>query len=388
MGDLAVTVRLHGAVVEDRVVPVRRMVRLGENRKAKVSFPGADVTVVRVGQSLAVRGHILEEGDEIAISLGALDVRFAHTVKTSTPSEWGSRIDVRFLAAALVVTAVGTWIDAAEPWMDHQGHLARPRVIQTILEAMRGRPAEPVKAAVSPATEDAARAVEAPRVAEGPVHRSDDLLTGTGYYAWYRNAVLSDPYIEEGFSQVALDRTDAGARRRLARDAYNHEDWDSAARLYGTLSDADPEDRCIKLHLAWAERRRGRHEVEAALYREILALVPNDVLAQSGLAVALARLGRMDEASVWVDGLQVLAPMDPTTDLAIALVAAIQGHDDDAIAALDRALAGRAQLSEELRLEMRRDLALDPALSSLRKTRRLGTLLHKHLGAAAPRPVR
>ena len=37
-------------------------------------------------------------------------------------------------------------------------------------------------------------------------------------------------------------------------------------------------------------------------------------------------------------------------------------------------------------VELRRDLAIDPMLSSLRKDRRMIAILRKHLGAGAPRP--
>lgn len=391
MGNLAVNVSLHGIVVEDRVVPVRRMVRIGEGPDSRVSFPGADVSVVRVGKSLALRGRVLEEGEEMRISLGPVDVRLTHTFRGATPSEWTGMIDRRFLAAAAVVTAAGTWIDSAEMWMERTGAAdSGPAIVQTMIESMKGRssPTE-VKAAVSPPTDvHVPSTPPALKIGEGPRHSSDDLQSGTRYYAWYRSAVLSDPYIDEAFSLVAHDRTNAAARRRLAREAYNAEDWDTAAWHYRWLVQQHPEDRLVKLHLAWAERRRGRHKAEIGLYREILDGHPDHVLAQAGLAAALARMGRMDEATLLVDNLQVLAPMDPYTDMTIAMVEAIQGHDTEALTALERVLTGRRQLSEEMRLEMRRDLALDPVFASLRKHRKLRVLLAKHLGAGAPRPMR
>jgi hypothetical protein len=68
------------------------------------------------------------------------------------------------------------------------------------------------------------------------------------------------------------------------------------------------------------------------------------------------------------------------------MIAAVQGHDDEALQALDKTLDARAQLSDELQVEIRRDLAIDPMLSSLRKDRRMSAILRKHLGAGAPRP--
>ncbi len=389
MGDLGVSVLVHGNVVEDRVVPVRRMVRLGESDDAVVSFPGADLAVVRVGQSLALRGRALEEGEEMCLSLGPVEVRLLHTVRGGAfPLEWGAFLDKRFLAAAIVATVSGTWFDTAQSWVEQHGPALGSSVVDTFLDTMEGRGALEAKAVVAPearGSDDANRAPDESRIAEGPRHESDDRLTGTGYYAWYRGAVMADP--AHG-SWATLDRTDVAARRRLARVAYDRDDWDAAAWHYRWLVEHVPDDRTAKLHLAWAERRRGHHDVEVALYKQILAADPNDALAEAGLALALARLGRMGEAKEMVDDLQVVAPMDPYTDVTMAMVAAVQGHDEDALAALDKALGARVQLSDELQVELRRDLALDPVLSSLRKDRRMSAILRKHLGAGAPRPVR
>jgi hypothetical protein len=389
VGDLGVSVLMHGSVVEDRVIPVRQMVRLGESDDAVVSFPGADLAVVRVGRALALRGRVLEEGEEMCMSLGPVEVRLLHTVRGGAfPLEWGFFVDKRFLAAAIVATVSGTWLDTAESWVEDHGRALGSSVVDTFLDTMHGRGGLEAKAVVAPdsrPSDEAARPSEESRISEGPRHESDDRLTGTGYYAWYRAAVMADT--AHG-SWVPLDRTDVAARRRLARAAYDRDDWDAAAWHYRWLVEHVSDDRTAKLHLAWAERRRGQHDVEVALYKEILAAEPNDVLADAGLALALARLGRMGEAKEMVDNLQVAAPMDPYTDLTMAMVAAVQGHDEEALAELDKALDGRAQLSDELQVELRRDLAIDPVLSSLRKDRRMSAILRKHLGAGAPRPVR
>jgi hypothetical protein len=386
VGDLGVSVLVHGNVVEDRVVPVRRMVRLGESDDAVVSFPGADLAVVRVGHSLALRGRVLDEGEEIRISLGAVEVRLLHTVRGGAfPLEWSTFVDKRFLAAAIVATVTGAWLDTAESWVERHGSTLGSSVVDAYVDTVQERASVETKAVVAPGSGDATRATANDHIAEGPRHESDDRETGTGYYAWYRNAVLADAAHN---AWVPLDRTDVAARRRLARAAYDRDDWDAAAWHYGWIVERVPDDRQAKLHLAWAERRRGQHEVEVALYRQILADDPGDALADAGLALALARLGRMGEAKEQLDDLQIEAPMDPYTDLTMAMVAAVQGHDEDALQALDRTLEARAQLSAELQIELRRDLAIDPVLSSLRKDRRMSAILRKHLGAGAPRPVR
>ena len=118
MGDLSVRVRMNGFVVEDRVLKVDRLVRIGESEQAAVSFPGADIAVVRMGRWLSVRGRRLEEGDEVAIFLGPVEVEVAHTLKGRMPSEWAGLFDERFLAAALLLVSMGTWSSALGHWLE------------------------------------------------------------------------------------------------------------------------------------------------------------------------------------------------------------------------------------------------------------------------------
>ena len=66
----------------------------------------------------------------------------------------------------------------------------------------------------------------------------------------------------------------------------------------------------------------------------------------------------------------------------------MQGREAEAIEALEDGFAARAQLSKELQIEMRRDIALDPAFKAMRSDWRLRAMLLRHLGAAAPRAVR
>ena len=217
MGDLAVTVLVHGNVVDDRVVSVRRMVRLGESDDAAVAFPGADLAIVRVGRGLALRGRVLEEGEEMCISLGHVEVRLLHTVRGGAfPLEWGTFLDKRFLAAAIVATVSGTWLDTAESWVERHGPALDSTVVDTFLATMEGRGAVEAKAVVAPDAHasEGTRPTDESRTTQGPRHESDDRLTGTGYYAWYRAAVMADAAHE---SWGPLDRTDIAARRRLAR---------------------------------------------------------------------------------------------------------------------------------------------------------------------------
>lgn len=114
MGELAVTVRLRGRVVDHRVVRVDRAARIGEAFDAVVGFPGADLIILRQGDRLLVRGSPLGEGDELRLELGAVDVTLAHVARVPRAIDRFASFDTRFLLAALLVAALGTWIEAAQ----------------------------------------------------------------------------------------------------------------------------------------------------------------------------------------------------------------------------------------------------------------------------------
>ena len=115
--------------------------------------------------------------------------------------------------------------------------------------------------------------------------------------------------------------------------------------------------------MAWAKRRAGHHSSEMDLYKEILNDQPGHPLALGGLSMCSARLGRMDAAQDLLDTLHVLAPSHPYTDLTSAVVEALRGDERDAIRSLRRVMQNRDLFDEELQVELRRDIATDPAFS-------------------------
>ncbi len=396
MGDLAVTVCLNGILVDNRVIPVHSVVRIGESADAVVHFPGADVAVVRLGKRLAMRGRSLDEGEEMEISLGATHVHLRHTTKFRPPSALQATIDARFLVAAVLVMVMGSWVDAAEYWLDHQprdeGAAPITQLLQVFEAVQNGSPG-PMNTAMTPsdglldpdgeATTKDPVSLDKP---DGPKHIPDDQQTGTGYYEWYRSVVLSDDQVEDASVQFLRDPDDPAARQVLALDAYSRDDFESAAWHYQWIVDHFPADRTARIRLARAEKRLGFHAREVSHYRAVLSVDPTSIEARAGLAVALTRLGRLDEAAEALDALLIAAPHHPTTLLTVATIAAMKGQEIEATEALEAGFLGRAQLSQELQIEMRRDIALDPAFKAMRSNLWLRAMLMRHLGAAAPRP--
>ncbi len=390
MGDLCVTVRFNGEVVDDRVVRFGRSVRLGEAPEARISFPGADITAVRTGEVITLRGRRLAEGEATDIALGPVHVVFEHTIRGRTPPEWWSLFDRRFLAAALTTLAVGTWNDAAVSWIDRQADdppVAAVAALHRLVEREADTPTR--VAAVSRSADPTAPAPVTVALADGPRHSPDDRLTGIGWYAWYRRAVPD--YVDqvaEALASYASDPNNARARWVLGRAAYDADDFETAVEHFSAVLERYPGDDAARLRLARAHERLGHHGVAADLYEEILSRDPENALALGGLATILVRQNRLDEAATRIDQLLTVAPETPSTDLVLAKFEAARGRDDQALAALRRAMERRGQLSEELRIEMQRDLAIDPLFAALRADRRLYLLVSRYWWAAGPAPVR
>jgi tetratricopeptide (TPR) repeat protein len=386
VGELAVTVRLHGVVVDDRVLRVGQQVRIGEAPDAAVSFPGADIAVVRMGRRLALRGRTLDEGEEMTLSLGAVEVGLEHTLHGPTHSEWTGAMDGRFLAAVALVALGGAWFDAAEGWAERQAGTALSPIteLRQALLAVTDGPDPRQSAAVSGRV-GPLPGLPVPASLDGPAHVADDALTGIGYAAWLETAIPRDHDGAPGWERLAVDLRDPQGLRLVGRSAYDAGDYNTSAWAWGALLERYPDDRLALMRLAWAEKRRGNHSAEVALYRHLLEREPDDVAAQAGLAVALGRLRRFDEAGPLAERLSAVAGEAPQAELALAVLAALAGDDKEAFGSLERVLERRDQLSEEQAIELRRDIALDPAFAGYRKELRLRALLHRHMGAAGPR---
>ncbi len=404
MGRLRVSVTLNGVPVEDRVLPVRQIVRIGESRGARVAFPGADIAVVRVGRDLAIRGRRLVEGQGIGVSLGPVRVWLEHTERSRVPPSWRGHLDPQFLAIAVLVTVSGLWLETMDAVLSssgERGFLAR-EVAQMRDDGWLPSNQIPSRitgagnrtAAVTPGGEEALPVIRPGDLRDGPEAAADDERSGMAYYEWYQLAVPApSPTAQAAVDRLRRNPADAGAREIVARAAYETERYDEAAKHFHWLADQrellnEPDDCDLLARLARAERRRGRHSVEAGLYRLILEQNPDDARAIGALATVMARFGRYDEAQHAIGQAALLAPEDGYLKVHAALIAAEEGRELEAIDLLEQVLLQREQLSEEFRVELRRDIALDPAFASLRADDRFRGMLARHLGAAGPRPFR
>jgi hypothetical protein len=391
MGKLHVQVRLHGLLVEDRLLDVVRVMVIGDVAGSSVVFPGASVHIRRVGHTLLVLGRVLNEGDEVALDLPTLSVRLSHIRSERVQLENNGVFDGKFFAAALVIVLIGNWADATNAWFDRlpQAESAEVgRSLHQVINLMKGTAGEERIAAVQGPIDGSRIGAKERSVGEGPAHSSDDRVTGVGYHRWLKVMVPNDPMVLEADQRLDAEAEDTESRRIVAQAAYNTGHYRLAAWHYRWILDRHPGDAHAQLRLAWAERRQGRHEAELSLYTAVLGEQPDNVLALGGRAMAQARLGQLADAQVSFDNMAVRAPAHIYTEVTAAVLEAVRGRDDLALASLDRAIEGRNHLDRELQLELRRDIAVDPVFAGLRASRRLRSVLRKHLGAASPRGIR
>ncbi len=388
--------RLNGEVVEDRVLPVRQAVRIGEAAGASVSFPGADLVVVRMGADLVVRGRSLSEGRGVGLSLGQVRVWLEHTAPASIPGDWLASWDFRFLAVALAVTLAALWVDTLAGVMDRVGSSG-------LLSAQAARLLGNDSSTLPPWLMESgrntsvvggggdslasARGDQEPR--QGPRASSDDDKTGIAYYEWYRVAAGRAPTVPRGAAaSLELDSSNITTRRQLAQAAYQADDFETSVLHYRWLTARVQGDSNLLLRRAMAERRLGRHLVEVRLYLDILEMEPENARVLGRLSVAVSRLGRYDEAERILRRARLLAPEQLTLDLAEALVASAQRQEQRSLECMERLLEHRDALTPAERLELAADIAIDPLFSRLRADGRFRALMAAQLGAASPRPAR
>jgi hypothetical protein len=123
---LYVSVRLHGAVADQRLCTVRDEVWLGSAPGAEVAFPGPALRVRRLGERLQVQGHWLKAGQPVCMVRGPLEVHLEAVTPSprSEPSEWVWP-DLRVMLASAAIVLFGAWWEAVGAFLErHPGAVA------------------------------------------------------------------------------------------------------------------------------------------------------------------------------------------------------------------------------------------------------------------------
>lgn len=387
MAKLHVIVSYHGQVIDDQVVNVQDPVRLGERRDAAVAFPGADILVSEVDGDICWRGRRLREGDRATLNLGdfVLDVEHIWPERMNY-SQALSGFDLCFVLVLLGVTVSGMWIDTYNR-LSHDSH--RGEFLSEIGDFRENQPdldrwvrQTERRAAVQPLESEEVVQLD-PDLWDGPRAHSDDERSGVGYFEWYRKGVGVPVVSVRNVTTTGLTAVDHEA---LGLAAYAADNYEAALSHYQWLEAHHPEQAKWIEGVAASQRRLGMHRQEIRSYDRILKENPDHMVAMGHRAVSLARLGRLGEAERALDALRTRYPYQAFSYHCEALVFAIRGLEMEALGALEALIAEHGALPLRIQEEVRRDLALDPAFSTLRSDPRLKDLLVKGLGDG-PRPL-
>lgn len=390
MGELQVTIRYNGFLVDDQVVRVRDVVRIGDSPDAKVSFPGASVAVHRVGEDLDIRGRRLKQGERTGFSLGQVKVELEHLRPLRIPRPRNTPLDLRFLLLALGVTTAGMWADRIQATLQAPPPGKVASWVETAAEVLPvagEREHREQVAAVRPSTSGSLLPTPV-AAAEGRAAVNDDRATGIAYYRWYRAIVPSTLEAELARIRLAQEPSNLEHRARVARGAYDNDDFAQALAHYQILLEMDPGNTQWLWGRSQAEKRLGFHSRELESYRQILESDPDNPGAWASGAVTLGRMGDFDAAEDWLGQALEHGQGAPYLHLYEGMLLALQGEDRQALVAIEDTVGQRDALSAGQRIELHRDLAIDPAFSSMRGGTELRSLLWRHYGAAAPRKLR
>jgi len=120
-----VSVRFYGAVVDERLLPICDVMRIGESEGALMPFPGADLVMRRVNGHLMVRGRQLDPGDSLSMSLGPVEVTLevlglrAHDLGSGLWDRLEDTLsfpipDLRLLLATATIALAGSFLEVAD----------------------------------------------------------------------------------------------------------------------------------------------------------------------------------------------------------------------------------------------------------------------------------
>ena len=154
--------------------------------------------------------------------------------------------------------------------------------------------------------------------------------------------------------ELALSRNPrhAGAYANLLILLYELGQYDKALECGRRAVALDPGSVDAYLNLAAAEQARGQFEAALRWLDELLARAPNAILALSARIRVLLELNRLDDARIDAARLKALTPQDErdaaAREGAIATLLLAEDRYEEAMAALDRAIASEGSFREKL----------------------------------------
>ena len=104
-------VRLHGAVIDDRLVEVCGQTWLGECDGAAIPFNGGIVSVQAAAGDLWCRGEVIGSDEPLVRHFGPVELRLWATIPQRLPRDWTWVPDPMLLVATVALVLVGAFVD-------------------------------------------------------------------------------------------------------------------------------------------------------------------------------------------------------------------------------------------------------------------------------------
>jgi TolB-like protein/DNA-binding winged helix-turn-helix (wHTH) protein/Tfp pilus assembly protein PilF len=314
------------------------------SRTSATQYKETDKPRLQVGRELNVdafvEGAVLRSGDRVRVTAQLIDARtdlhlWAASYDRALPDVLALQAEVAFAIANAI---------HAEISPDERVRLARVGTVRPDVydEYLKGR--------------FYLSRLSADSLLQAVQHFNDAIGRDPEYAPAYSG--LSDAYRRfdlQGLSAPldAMPRAEAAARRALALDDTlaeahaslagvlfrYHWDWEGAGKAF---------DRSLALDANYAEGHRAqavylltlrRHEDALAAARRAQALSPISSAINADLAAALMRLGRYDDARGVLERVLAIDTGFSRAQLSLGIIASLNGDVDQAILAIERAVA-------------------------------------------------
>lgn len=145
MNHVAIMLRHHGTVVEERVCRLCDGLVLGDASGAVVSFPGVALTIRRDRRGWTVGGHRLVPGRNLVLSFGAFEVSLEFSREDPSTRLWEVLPEPGLLIATLAAALMALAVEAAGATLDDNPELRaglRAIVLGVPLDAPPSLPAD------------------------------------------------------------------------------------------------------------------------------------------------------------------------------------------------------------------------------------------------------
>lgn len=145
--------------------------------------------------------------------------------------------------------------------------------------------------------------------------------------------------LSRAYKDAAARPNDAEAVGALARLLHAWEQWDAAHEAYARAQSLAPRTFAWPYLDAIVLERLARYAEAAAQLEQALTLSPDDVPARVKLAEALLESGNLDRSQQRFEALRRVPESEAAAELGLGRIAAAEGHHEDALAHLQRAVS-------------------------------------------------